>query len=114
MGRKWTVCLRERNGQQPTLRRVQASVKSVLNTTCGTKRPPLNRHSRSGSIQNMKSSLPQLLCYAALMIGTATAQMTVSAHAFVQVSKELCEWWKGARRRTRPSGRSIRTERHGN
>jgi hypothetical protein len=61
----------------------------------------------------MKSSLTPLLCCATLMIGAATALVTASAHAFVQVSKELRDWWNGDRRRTRPSGRSVRTERHG-
>jgi hypothetical protein len=48
-----------------------------------------------------------------LMIGVARALVTASAHAFVQVSKELRGWRKGDRRRARPSGRSVRTERHG-
>jgi hypothetical protein len=48
-----------------------------------------------------------------LMIGAVTALVTVTAHALVQVSKELREWRKGDRRRARPSGRSARAERHG-
>ena len=49
----------------------------------------------------------------ALMIGAVTALVTALAQAFVQVSKELREWRKGDRRRARPSGCSVRAERHG-
>ena len=104
LGRKEKGRFGRRNGQQPTLRWVRASVKSDPNATCATNRPSLNDHSRSGSIQNMKSGLIPLLCCATLMIGAATALVTASSHAFVQVSKELCEWWKGDRRRTRLLG----------
>jgi hypothetical protein len=48
-----------------------------------------------------------------LLIGAAAALVTASAHAFVQVSKELREWRKDDRRRTRPSGPSVRVERDG-
>jgi hypothetical protein len=48
-----------------------------------------------------------------LMIGAATALVTASAHAFIQVSKELREWRKGDRRQARPPDRSVRAERHG-
>jgi hypothetical protein len=37
-----------------------------------------------------------------LMIGAIAALVTALAHAFVQVSKELREWRKDDRRRTRP------------
>jgi hypothetical protein len=48
-----------------------------------------------------------------LLIGAAAALVTALAHAFVQVSKELREWRKCERRRTRPSGRSVRVEHDG-
>ena len=48
-----------------------------------------------------------------LMIGTATALVTASAHAFVLVSKELREWRKGDRRQARPPVRPIKADRHG-
>lgn len=47
-----------------------------------------------------------------LMIGAATGLVTASAHAFVLVSKELREWWKGDRRQARPAARSTKAQRH--
>ena len=49
-----------------------------------------------------------------LMIGAATALVTASAHAFVQVSKELREWRKGSRRQPGGLNRSIKAQRREN